>query len=113
MQAVKTKGITPVRAFFIMLSAFPVAGAICALYFHSITAFYESLTAVTVAAVTGPIAILLLFALVQWLRSRMLGFVHWSRVGLFSGTIILRTLLAIGVVVMAAIVIYLVNWAVI
>jgi hypothetical protein len=102
MQVVKTKGITPVWAFLIMLSAFPVAGMICAVYYHNSSIFYEALIAVPIAAVAGPIAILSLFPLIQWLHSRVLGFVLPSTVGRFSATIIFRTLFALGVVAMTA-----------
>jgi|SRR5215831_5328484 len=81
MQAVETKGVTPVGAFLIMLSAFPVAGMICAVYYHNSAIFYEALAAVPIAAVAGPVAILLVIALIQWLRSRMVGFVWHSTAG--------------------------------
>jgi hypothetical protein len=106
MQAVETKGVTPVGAFIIMLSAFPVAGLICALNYHKASIFYQFLDAVPIMAVAGPIALFSVLALAQWLRSSPVAIVWRSRARRFSATIILRTSFAIGVVVVTALFLY-------
>jgi hypothetical protein len=106
MQAVKAKGVTPVGAFLIMLSAFPVAGLTCAVLYHNASIFYEALAAVPIAAVAGPVAILSVLALIQWLRSSMVGPVWWSPARRFPATIIFRTSFAIGVILVTALCLY-------
>jgi hypothetical protein len=106
MQTVETKGVTPAGAFAIMLSAVPVAGLICAAYYHDASIFYEALAAVPIAAFAGPIAIMLALALNQWLRSARVGIDWRSLAGRFPATVIFRTSLAIGVVIATALFLY-------
>jgi len=56
----KTESIKPFWAFSAMLAAFPVTGAICAVYYHSATMFYVSMIAVPIAAIVFPVVLFLI-----------------------------------------------------
>ena len=71
----KSENIKALWAYSAMLAAFPVTGAICAVYYHSATMFYVSLIAIPLAALAFPVVLFLMNVLPMLLIRAVVSFV--------------------------------------